>query len=69
MIAIEEIGNFLGDGPKLFDDFFSNLCLRRAIERNIEIIGAVTEVIRISVLDSEGSCKREVLWTCIKVRR
>lgn len=25
--------------PKLFEDFYSNLCLRRAIERNIEITG------------------------------
>ena len=37
--AIEEIESFFGDKPKLFDDFYSNLCLRRAIERNIEIIG------------------------------
>ena len=48
MIAIEEIENFLGDGPKLFDDFFSNLCLRRAIERNIEIIGeAMNQILKI----------------------
>ena len=39
LIAIEEIESFFGDKPKLFDDFYSNLCLRRAIERNIEIIG------------------------------
>jgi hypothetical protein len=37
--------------------------------RNIDMIGAVTEVIRSSGLDSEGGCKREGLWTCIKVRR
>lgn len=48
LIAIEEIENFLGDGPKLFDDFFSNLCLRRAIERNIEIIGeAMNQILKI----------------------
>ena len=39
LTAIEEIESFFGDGPKLFDDFYGNLCLRRAIERNIEIIG------------------------------
>ena len=39
LIAIEEIESFFGDKPKLFEDFYSNLCLRRAIERNIEIIG------------------------------
>ena len=37
--AIEEVESFFGDKPKLFEDFYSNLCLRRAIERNIEIIG------------------------------
>lgn len=39
LTAIEEIESFFGDGPMLFDDFYGNLCLRRAIERNIEIIG------------------------------
>lgn len=39
LIAIEEIESFFGNEPKQFEDFYSNLCLRRAIERNIEIIG------------------------------
>ena len=39
LTAIEEIESFFGDKPKLFEDFYCNLCLRRAIERNIEIIG------------------------------
>ena len=39
LTAIEEIESFFGDKPKLFEDFYSNICLRRAIERNIEIIG------------------------------
>lgn len=39
LVAIEEIESFFGDKPKQFEDFYSNLCLRRAIERNIEIIG------------------------------
>ena len=39
LTAIEEIESFFGDRPKLFEDFYNNLCLRRAIERNIEIIG------------------------------
>ena len=41
LTAIEEIESFFGDKPKQFDDFYSNLCLRRAIERNIEIIGEI----------------------------
>ncbi|MGN0037337.1 MAG: DUF86 domain-containing protein [Bacteroidaceae bacterium] len=39
LTAIEEIESFFGDKPKLFEDFYDNLCLRRATERNIEIIG------------------------------
>ncbi len=39
LTAVEEIESFFGHKPKLFEDFYSNLCLRRAIERNIEIIG------------------------------
>lgn len=39
LTAIEEIESFFGSEPKSFDNFYSNLCLRRAIERNIEIIG------------------------------
>ena len=39
LTAVEEIESFFDYKPKLFEDFYSNLCLRRAIERNIEIIG------------------------------
>lgn len=39
LTSIEEIESFFGNSPKLYDDFYSNLCLRRAIERNIKIIG------------------------------
>lgn len=39
LTATQEIESFFGDKPKLFEDFYCNLCLRRAIERNIEIIG------------------------------
>ena len=49
LIAIEEIESFFGDKPKLFEDFYSNLCLRRAIERNIEIIGeAMNRILKTS---------------------
>lgn len=48
LMAIHEIDDFLGNGPKLFDYFFSNLCLRRAIERNIEIIGeAMNRILKV----------------------
>ena len=57
LTAIEEIECFLGDKPKLFDDFYNNLCLRRAVERNIEIIGeAMNRVLKadrnIAITDS-----------------
>lgn len=40
LTAIEEIENFFSaKGEKRFEDFCSDLCLRRAIERDIEIIG------------------------------
>ena len=37
--AIEEIYSFFEQVPKRFDEYQSNLMLRRAIERNIGIIG------------------------------
>ncbi|MBO8440206.1 MAG: DUF86 domain-containing protein [bacterium] len=57
LTAIEEIECFFGDKPKLFDDFYNNLCLRRAVERNIEIIGeAMNRVLKadrnIAITDS-----------------
>ncbi len=38
-IAINEIDAFFNDVPKTYDEFLNNLVLRRAIERNIQIIG------------------------------
>ena len=37
--AINEIESFFGDRPKYFNEFCIDLCLRRAVERDIEIIG------------------------------
>lgn len=49
LTAIEEIESFFGDKPMLFDDFYSDLCLRRAIERDIEIIGeAMNRILKTS---------------------
>lgn len=48
LTAIKEIESFFGDKSKQFDDFYSNLCLRRVIERNIEIIGeAMNRILKI----------------------
>ena len=37
--AINEVESFFGDKPKYFEEFCDDLCLRRAVERDIEIIG------------------------------
>lgn len=39
LTAIEEIESFFDGCPKCFEDFSNTLWRRRAIERNIEIIG------------------------------
>jgi len=38
-IAIEEIESFFQSVPKSFQEYQNNLVLKRAIERNLEIIG------------------------------
>ncbi len=41
-VAIDEVYSFFEQVPKRFDEFQKNLMLRRAIERNIGIIGEAT---------------------------
>ena len=46
-LAIEEIEGFLRDTPNDFKHYASNLLLKRAIERNLEIIGeAVNRILK-----------------------
>jgi uncharacterized protein with HEPN domain len=42
LLSISEIESFFEDRPKRFDDFLSDIRTRRAVERNIEIIGEAT---------------------------
>ena len=44
-VAIDEIYSFFEQVPKRFDEYQKNLMLRRAIERNIGIIGEATNKI------------------------
>lgn len=45
--AIDEIYSFFESVPKRFDEYGRNLMLRRAIERNVSIIGeAVNRVVK-----------------------
>jgi uncharacterized protein with HEPN domain len=41
-LAISEIDSFFSTGEKKFEFFQQNLLLKRAIERNVEIIGEAT---------------------------
>lgn len=46
-LAIDEIESFFIDRPKSFEEYKNNPLLKRAIERNLEIIGeAVSRVIK-----------------------
>jgi uncharacterized protein with HEPN domain len=38
-VAIEEIDSFFGDGEKSIDFYRSNIVVKRAVERDLEIIG------------------------------
>ena len=45
--AIDEIQSFFNQVPRRFDEYCKNLMLRRAVERNISIIGeAVNKIIK-----------------------
>ena len=39
LVAIDEIESFFENRPKRYDFFCTDICLRRAIERDIQIIG------------------------------
>lgn len=45
--SIEEIESYFGDNPKLFSEYQKDIKTKRAIERNIEIIGeAVNRILK-----------------------
>lgn len=46
--AVNEVESFFGDRPKYFGGFCDDLCLRRAVERDIEIIGeAMNRILKV----------------------
>jgi uncharacterized protein with HEPN domain len=46
-IAIEEIDSFFDGKPKRFDEYFKDILLKRAIERDLEIIGeAINRILK-----------------------
>jgi len=49
--AILEINSFFGTRPMRYDIYLSDVCLRRAVERNITIIGeAMNRLLRLAPL-------------------
>lgn len=61
LTAVEEIDSFFGSEPKLFNEFAENLCLRRAVERNIEVIGEAMNRILKSNTDIQISNARKIV--------
>ena len=61
LTAVEEIDSFFGSEPKLFNEFAENLCLRRAGERNIEVIGEAMNRILKSNADVQISNARKIV--------
>ena len=46
--AVNEVESFFGDRPKYFEEFCDDLCLRRAVERDMEIIGeAMSRILKV----------------------
>jgi uncharacterized protein with HEPN domain len=60
-LAIEEIDFFFNENDKRFDTYKSNILLKRAIERNLEIIGeAVNRILSINSNFPISNAKRIV---------
>lgn len=59
--AIDEIENFLSDKPKEFENYKNDMRTKRAVERNLEIIGeAMSKVLKINK-DIEISNSRKIV--------
>ncbi|MBO4434875.1 MAG: DUF86 domain-containing protein [Bacteroidales bacterium] len=61
--AIDEVYSFFEQVPKRFDEYQKNLMLRRAIERNIGIIGEATNKIDKEYPDVSISNARAIIAT------
>ena len=61
LFAIEEIESFFENTGKIFANFQQNLMLKRAIERNLEIIGEATNRILARNPDIEISNARKIV--------
>ena len=61
--AIDEVQSFFNQVPVRFDEYCKNLMLRRAIERNIGIIGEAVNKIHQDYPDIEISNSRAIIAT------
>lgn len=61
--AIDEIELFFESRQKRFDVYRSDICLRRAIERNITIIGEATNRVLKSMPDIDITAARRIVDT------
>lgn len=61
--AILEIDSFFGTRPMRFDVYMSDICLRRAIERNITIIGEAMNRLLKFAPDIEITSARKIVDT------
>ena len=68
--AINEVESFFGDRPKYFGEFCDDLCLRRAVERDIEIIGeAMSRILKVDarnyIIHGYDSLSADILWSIV----
>ena len=62
--AILEIKTFFGTRPMRYDVYLSDVCLRRAVERNISIIGEAMNRLHKFAPDIEFSSTHSILEIC-----
>ncbi len=63
LTAIEEVEGFFGDGPKRFADYRADVRTRRAVERNVAIMGeAMNRILRV-VPDFTITAARQIVDT------
>ena len=80
LIAIDEIDVFFENIPRRYDVFVENLLIRRAVERNIEIIGeAMNRILKIDntititkivdtrnyIIHGYDSLTADILWSIV----
>lgn len=61
--AVEEINSYFEDKPKLFEEFNVNFMLRRAVERNVEIMGEAMNRVLKAAPDIQITNARKIVDT------